>query len=60
MGQIYVAFGPFKSDYFYAPNYTPTLEGSANQDIRGETLYYQVFYNHRFGFVKASDVAVVP
>jgi N-acetyl-anhydromuramyl-L-alanine amidase AmpD len=59
-GQIYVAFGPFNSDYYYAPNYTPTLEGSANKDIQGQTQYYQIFFNHRFAFVQASDVMVVP
>jgi N-acetyl-anhydromuramyl-L-alanine amidase AmpD len=58
--QIYVAFGPFKSDYYYAPNYIPTLAGSVNQDIQGQTLYYQIFFNHRFAFVQAGDVAVVP
>lgn len=58
-GQTYVAFGPFKSDYFYAPVYTPTLEGAVNRDIQGETEYYQIFYNHRFVFVQADDVTVV-
>jgi N-acetyl-anhydromuramyl-L-alanine amidase AmpD len=60
VGQMYVAFGPFKSDYYYAPVYTPTLAGSANQDIQGQTQYYQIFFNHRFVFVQAGDVAVVP
>ena len=60
VGQLYVAFGPFKSDYYYAPTYTPALEGSANQDIQGQTEYYQISYNHRFVFVQAADVAVVP
>jgi len=58
-GQLYLAFGPFKSDYYYAPFYTPSLEGSANQDVQGQTQYYQIFYNHRFAFVQAADVAVV-
>jgi N-acetyl-anhydromuramyl-L-alanine amidase AmpD len=58
-GQLYVAFGPFKSDYYYAPLYTPALEGSVNQDVQGQTLYYQIFYNHRFVFVQAADVSVV-
>ena len=58
--EIYVAFGPFRSDYYYAPVYTPTLAGSANQDIRGQTQYYQVFFNHRFAFVQTGDVTVVP
>jgi hypothetical protein len=60
VGQMYVAFGPFKSDYYYAPVYTPTLAGSANQDIQGQTQYYQIFFNHRFVFVQAGDVAVAP
>ena len=59
-GQIYVALGPFRSDYYYAPVYTPSLAGSANQDIQGQTQYYQIFFNHRFVFVQAGDVAVVP
>jgi N-acetyl-anhydromuramyl-L-alanine amidase AmpD len=58
VGQIYVAFGPFSSDYFYAPNYT--LDVSVNKDIQGQTQYYQIFFNHRFVFVQAGDVAVVP
>jgi N-acetyl-anhydromuramyl-L-alanine amidase AmpD len=60
VGQMYVAFGPFVSDYYYAPNYTPTLAGSADQDIKGQTQYYQIFYNHRFVFVQAGDIAVLP
>jgi len=60
VGQRYVAFGPFKSDYYYAPNYITTLQGSVNQDIVGQTQYYQIFFNHRFAFAQASDVAVVP
>jgi hypothetical protein len=28
--------------------------------IVGQTLYYQVSFNHRFAFVKASDVELVP
>jgi N-acetylmuramoyl-L-alanine amidase len=58
VGQVYVAFGPFNSDYFYAPTYT--LDVSANKDIQGQTQYYQIFYNHRFAFVLASDVVGGP
>ena len=58
-GQLYVAFGPFKSDYYYAPTYAPVLEGSNHLVIKGETKYYQIFFNHRFAFVMASDVDVV-
>jgi N-acetyl-anhydromuramyl-L-alanine amidase AmpD len=59
-GQRYVAEGPFRSDYYYSPTYTPTVEGSNKRVVVGQTLYYQVSYNHRFAFVKASDVDVVP
>jgi N-acetyl-anhydromuramyl-L-alanine amidase AmpD len=58
-GQAYVAFGPFKSDYYWAPTYAPTLEGSDHVVVEGQTEYYQIFYNHRFAFVKASDVEVL-
>jgi hypothetical protein len=27
--------------------------------MRGRTKYYQIFFNHCFGFVKASDVDVL-
>jgi hypothetical protein len=58
-GQIYVASGKFKSDYYYAPTYAPVLAGSDHVVIKGQTEYYQIFFNHRFAFVKASDVDVV-
>ncbi|HYO52459.1 peptidoglycan recognition family protein [Archangium sp.] len=59
-GQRYVAEGPFASDYYYSPTYTPAVEGSNKRVIVGQSLYYQVSYNHRFAFVRASDVDVVP
>jgi N-acetyl-anhydromuramyl-L-alanine amidase AmpD len=59
-GQRYVAEGPFPSDYYYSPTYAPQVEGSNKRVIAGQTLYYQVSFNHRFAFVKASDVDVVP
>jgi N-acetyl-anhydromuramyl-L-alanine amidase AmpD len=58
-GQKYVAFGPFKSDYYWAPTYSPTLEGSDHVVVEGQTEYYQIFFNHRFAFVQASDVEEV-
>ncbi len=58
-GQIYVAVGPFTSDYYSAPTFAPTLAGSDHQVITGQTKYYQIFYNHRFAFVMANDVDVV-
>jgi hypothetical protein len=59
-GQRYVAEGPIRSDYYFSPTYTPTVEGSNKQVVVGQTLYYQVSYNHRFAYVRASDVDVVP
>lgn len=59
-GQLYVAFGPFKSDYYYAPVYAPALDGALNQVVQGQTRYYQIFFNHRFAFVRADDVSVAP
>jgi N-acetyl-anhydromuramyl-L-alanine amidase AmpD len=59
-GQRYVAEGPFPSDYYYSPTYAPQVEGSDHRVVVGQTLYYQVSFNHRFAFVKASDVDVVP
>jgi hypothetical protein len=54
-----VAFGPFKSDYYWAPTYAPTLEESDHVVVEGQTEYYQIFFNHRFVFVMASDVDVL-
>ncbi len=58
-GQRYVAEGPFPSSYYFSPTYTSTVEGSNKRVVVGQTLYYQVSYNHRFAYVRASDVDVV-
>jgi N-acetyl-anhydromuramyl-L-alanine amidase AmpD len=58
-GQLYVATGPYPGQYYYSPTYIPKLEGSDRKVVTGQTLYYQVSYNHRFAYVKASDVEVV-
>jgi len=58
-GQIYVAFGPFKSDYYWAPTFAESLDKSDHVVVKGQTEYYQIFFNHRFVFVMASDVDVV-
>ncbi|KFE71938.1 N-acetylmuramoyl-L-alanine amidase [Hyalangium minutum] len=59
-GQRYVAIGPLKGDYYYSPTYAPQVEGSNKRDVPGQLLYYQVNFNHRFAYVLASDVDVVP
>jgi hypothetical protein len=58
-GQIYVAAQHIKGDYYWAPTYAPTLEGSDHVVVGGETKYYQIYFNHRFAFVMARDVMVV-
>jgi N-acetylmuramoyl-L-alanine amidase-like protein len=58
-GQIYVAAQRVKGDYYWAPTYAPVLEGSDHVVVRGETKYYQIYFNHRFAFVMASDVDVL-
>jgi len=58
-GQRYVATDLVGSAYYWAPAYAVTPEAARHQTIAGETLYYQIMFNHRFGFVKASDVEVI-
>ncbi|WP_038111559.1 N-acetylmuramoyl-L-alanine amidase [Tuberibacillus calidus] len=55
-GQKYVATGPFKSDYYYAKVYN---DPSAYKLVRGDDEFYQISFNHRIAFVKASDVTVI-
>jgi hypothetical protein len=55
-GQSYVPAGPAVSgDYFYAEN----IDNSAPGDhtlVTGTTQFYQIRFNHRMAWVKASDV----
>ncbi|KAB2336852.1 N-acetylmuramoyl-L-alanine amidase [Cytobacillus depressus] len=55
-GQTYVATAPIQSDYYHAKYFN---DPSTNQVVKGEDEYYQIFFNHRLGFVKKSDVEVV-
>jgi N-acetyl-anhydromuramyl-L-alanine amidase AmpD len=55
-GQMYVADGPFKSDYYYAKLYN---QPSDNKVVKGDDEYYQISFNHRIAFVKKSDVDLV-
>jgi hypothetical protein len=57
-GQRYVATGPVEGDYYWAPTFAPTLEEAEHTVIKGKTMYYQIFFNHRLGYVEASDVDV--
>ncbi|HEU5015737.1 MAG TPA: peptidoglycan recognition family protein [Roseiflexaceae bacterium] len=58
-GQIYVATDLIHGDYFWAPVYAPTLAQAQRATVKGQTMYYRIYFNHRFGFVKASDVDVL-
>lgn len=55
-GQIYVATGPIQSTYYHAKYFN---DPATNQVVVGQDEYYQIFFNHRVGFVKKSDVEVV-
>lgn len=55
-GQTYVATGPIQSDYYHAKIFN---DPSTNQVVKGQDEYYQIYFNHRLGFVKKSDVDVV-
>lgn len=56
-GQIYVAKDKVRADYYSAPVYR--LNPAEHTVVEGDTEYYVVFYNHRLGFVRATDVDVV-
>jgi hypothetical protein len=59
-GQKYVATPRASADYYWAKVYTPTLDPTKSILVKDSTQYYQLDWNHRFGFVKASDVDEVP
>ena len=57
-GQEYVTSGQVPDDYYYAV----TINSSLPDDhtvILGQTVYYQISYNHREFYVNAADVRVV-
>src|SRR5699024_3687450 len=55
-GHMYVADGPFQSDYYYSKFYDSLSE---NQVVKGKDQYYQISLNHRLAFVKKDDVDIV-
>ncbi|MET3697142.1 N-acetylmuramoyl-L-alanine amidase [Bacillus oleivorans] len=55
-GQFYVSTGPIQSDYYHAKYFN---DPDTNQVLKGQDEYYQIFFNHRVGFVKKSDVEIV-
>lgn len=54
--QVYVGVEKVRSDYYYAPTFT--TNPNDHKMIVGKDEYYQIYFNHRYAFVKASDVEV--
>lgn len=55
-GQVYVASDLVQSDSYSATIYNAPEK---NHVVKGNDLYYEITFNHRVAFVKASDVDVV-
>lgn len=51
-GQKYVMVDKVGSDYYWSPTMTTHVF------VQGKTSFYQIFFNHRFAFVRARDVTV--
>jgi hypothetical protein len=51
-GQHYVTTGRVTSDFYWSPTQ------KRHAVVRGKTAYYQISFDHRFAFVRASDVRV--
>jgi N-acetyl-anhydromuramyl-L-alanine amidase AmpD len=59
-GQIYVATDLVPSDYYSVPIYAPTPDSGDRRVVHGQTLYFRIFFNHRFAYVKSNDVVIAP
>lgn len=57
-GQSYVAVEKNRSDYYDAPVYTNDPYATSKL-VKGKEEFYRIYFNHRFAFVKASDVEKV-
>lgn len=51
-GQKYVVIDEVTADYYWSPTM------AKHAFVKSPTQYYQIFFNHRFAYVKASDVQV--
>lgn len=63
-GQAYVTAGEVTGDYYqyngtYNAKDTDCASAADQCEIIGKTQYYQINYDHRLGFVKATDVQVI-
>lgn len=57
-GQTYTVSGPVQGDYFYAPTINLSRPGD-HMVVIGSEAYYQITFNSRQAFVKASDIEFV-
>ena len=55
--QRYVTSGSVDATYYNATVFT--TDPADNTLVRGTDQYYRIFFNHRFAFVKASDVDII-
>lgn len=51
-GQKYGVIDKVTADYYWSPTMTK------HAFVRSPTAYYQIFFNHRFAYVRASDVRI--
>ncbi|WP_232241344.1 N-acetylmuramoyl-L-alanine amidase [Kutzneria sp. 744] len=58
-GQSYLATGAFRAENYYA-RFDPAAVPSNHTLVTGNTGYFQISYNHRVVYVKASDVQLLP
>jgi hypothetical protein len=58
-GQTYVATDLVPGTFYAAPTYAPSVETAPHVVVRGELRYYRIFFNHRFGFVRADEVEAI-
>jgi len=55
-GQVYVAKDLVGADYYSASTFAAPQTYAV---VKGDTRFYEISFNHRIAFVRASDVAVV-
>ncbi len=58
-GQVYVAIDKVRSNYYNATTYSHDPYDENHKMVIGNDEYYYIYFNHRHGFVKASEVDVV-
>lgn len=60
-GQSYVlADKTIQTDYYYAQTYQCQYAVDDCTDVVGNDQYYEIWFNHRLGYVRAADVNIQP